>query len=110
MKLLVTIFSLSILINYFSQETINYLPIDSAAVLVNIDDPYSKLVNKADELFDAQVYLKALELYERAATINPTDESLPDKIQLTQNKLTCGNCNTYEKVIFKADKYFQKGA
>lgn len=80
---------------------------DSLDVIIAINEQYNKVVTKADELFAEKNYLKALELYERAATIKPSDLTIPGKISLTENKLTCANCNTYEKVIFKADNHYR---
>ncbi len=108
MKLLfTTLFALTIIAGV-SQDEILASTNDSLFTSNSGNDPYNKLVAKADEMFQAELFLKALELYERAATLNPTDINLPEKISLTQNKLTCGNCNTYEKVIFEADKHYQK--
>lgn len=83
---------------------------DSLDAIIEVDIQYQKVVTTADNLFEAKNYVKALTLYERAISIKPNDSAIPAKIILTQDKLTCANCNTYEKVIFKADKYYEKEA
>jgi hypothetical protein len=50
-------------------------------------DQHQKIVNKADEYFQALNYVKALELYARALSIKPEDTFVKERIAACDEKL-----------------------
>jgi tetratricopeptide (TPR) repeat protein len=79
-----------------------------ATVNETIQKEYQKVLDKAENFFEAKEYENALNLYKRALTLKPTDEAVKIKIEEIKRLMDpiCYGNTAYEKVICKADGYF----
>ena len=79
-----------------------------ATVNETIQKEYQKVLDQAEGLFDAKEYENALNLYNRALNLKPTDEAVKVKIEEIKRLMDpiCYGNTAYEKVICKADGYY----
>lgn len=72
---------------YCLNKVIELEEIIKAEIKAETDVMYQKIVDKADELYNANNYAKAVELYERALILKPDDSDVQNKLNEAKSKL-----------------------
>ncbi len=69
-------------------------------------------IEKADEQFERENYIEAKEAYEAALEIDPNDayaaRKVQESIEMAKSKVERGNDKRYQKIVDKADEYFDE--
>ncbi|MDX1652105.1 MAG: hypothetical protein R3277_06410 [Brumimicrobium sp.] len=73
---------------------------------------FNAFINEADKLFDQKQYIKAKEKYEEALRIKSNDayaiRRVEESVQMAKKKVTTGDEERYQKILTKADEYFDE--
>ncbi|MEX2485047.1 MAG: hypothetical protein WED10_10820 [Brumimicrobium sp.] len=74
------------------------------------EDEFNRLIKEADEYFDNESYIDAKEAYEKALEIKSNDvyaiERAQESVTLAKSKVNAGDEARYQKILTKADEYF----
>jgi len=94
-----------------TQQILDNLAEEAAQASKN-DEDYKKHIADADKYFDEERFIKAKETYELALKAKPNDsyaiERIQESVEKAKSKVDAGDEARYQKILSKADEYFDE--